>query len=67
MLAQVFDDAGFEPFMPASRLGYRFETPGQNEKNARNLLRAVPPAWGSDLLGMWVSARRRDVAVRDVF
>jgi hypothetical protein len=35
MLAQVFDDAGFEPFMPASRLGYRFETPGQNEKNAQ--------------------------------
>jgi hypothetical protein len=35
MLAQVFDDAGFEPFMPASRLGYRFETPGSNEKNAQ--------------------------------
>jgi hypothetical protein len=35
MLAQVFDDAGFEPFMPGSRLGYRFETPGSNEKNAQ--------------------------------
>jgi hypothetical protein len=35
MLAQAFDDAGFEPFMPGSRLGYRFETPGQNEKNAQ--------------------------------
>ena len=34
MLAQVFDDAGFEPFMPGSRLGYRFETPGSNEKTA---------------------------------
>jgi hypothetical protein len=34
-LAQVFDDAGFEPFMPGSRLGYRFETPGSDEKNAQ--------------------------------
>jgi hypothetical protein len=31
MLAQVFDDAGFEPF----RWGYRFATPGQSEKNAQ--------------------------------
>jgi hypothetical protein len=35
MLAKVFDDAGFEPFMPGARLGYRFEPPGQNEKNAQ--------------------------------
>jgi hypothetical protein len=30
VLAQAFDDAGFEPF----RRGYRFATPGSNEKNA---------------------------------
>ncbi len=34
MLAQAFDDAGFERVTRAARLGYRFETPGSNEKNA---------------------------------
>ena len=34
MLAQAFDDAGFERVTRAARLGYRFATPGSNEKNA---------------------------------
>ena len=33
MLAQAFDDAGFERLH--ARLAYRFETPGSNEKNAQ--------------------------------
>ncbi len=33
MLAEAFDDAGFEP--DHAGLGYRFETPGSNEKNAQ--------------------------------
>ena len=35
LLAQAFDDAGFERVTPGSRLGYRFETPGSNEMNAQ--------------------------------
>jgi hypothetical protein len=31
-LAATFDAAGFERFMPAVRLAYRFETPGPNEE-----------------------------------
>ncbi len=39
VLAQVFDDAGFERF----RRGYRFATPGSNEKNAEIYLEPYLP------------------------
>ena len=57
MLAQVFDDAGFEPFMPGPGWGTASRLQAQNEKNAQIYFEPYLPHGESDLLGMWVSDR----------